>query len=823
MIEKRAEESMQDEIKSPSGRVYQCSKKLGEGGFGITHLAADGDGNQVVIKQLKIERLDDWKAVELFEREGKVLETLRHPCIPAYIDAFPLGEVEAPSGFALVQEYVPGRSLVEWMQEEESLSLEKHLRWFFEVLDVLTYLHALDPPVIHRDLTPKNVMIRQGDGQTFLIDFGTVQAAMISATAISSTMAGTFGYAPMEQFVGRATPASDLYALGVTFVSAVTQKTPEQLPFEDNRLDINQALKGYGVDARLRLILEQMTEPEPGRRVQSAQEVLGRVGLLRPDIVGEGDVSEENVEEVVQEEASNAQEEEAQQEEEEVPVPDMSSFSAPWRVALERWKQVEKGQMWDVPPVAKHYGVMDFDVSDDGSLLAVVYEGALEVVDLAEYQRVLRYEGYFSDPFVRFVRGAHHVLVCDYFSEVFVLFTRGDAGEYLEPRRFDTFGKDVSAVDMAVGPDADLVAVVPDMDEGAMLVSCEDGAFVRDITPEQGDDSFTSVEFSSDGKILAVGRYAHMTLYDAQGESTTMKWKHFTMSADGMMFACVKYDDSDRVFLAQNVDISSLEDVEGASLEKLEVALESPTRLTFSPDGSLLAFASESKSDVEVIVWNVKEKKVQCRVKSLATGEALAGYVERLCFATNDRLWIRGETTISPFSEHTHDQLLVADTHGGEVLGGFLVLESDNKTTFVDEYTLSMQSKQGFFMSLVVDGLVRENGHRMEPWESRDKALGFLRQEQSEELLTEQELIFVEDLLQRFEAFVDAKKQGVVQHNASVPKLAKQFRGNDPLDSLCLARGRGSCKPQGRFWRQGQGVGIQKVYSASPCGFTTTG
>ncbi len=264
---------------------YELLRVLGEGGFGITWLATRGsDGKEVVVKKLRVERLDEWKAVELFEREAKVLSQLDHPRIPDYLDYFTLGDGDVPEGFALVQEFVDGKTLRELWQEGVELSEAESLRWLFGLLEVLEYLHGLDPPVIHRDISPNNIILRESDGAAFLIDFGTVQARLDSAREVSSTAAGTFGYAAMEQFVGRATPGSDLYGLAMTYLAMHLREEPESMPFSQVRVQIREATREDPLDARLTLVLEEMTEPDPARRPQSAGEVMARLQALRPRV-----------------------------------------------------------------------------------------------------------------------------------------------------------------------------------------------------------------------------------------------------------------------------------------------------------------------------------------------------------------------------------------------------------------------------------------------------------------------------------------------------------------------------------------------------------
>lgn len=262
-------------VVGPHGR-YRITAQHGQGGFGITYLAVrEEDEAPVVVKLLKIAGLPGWKAFELFERETSVLRALSHPGIPAWIDDFPIGEADAPSGFALVMELIPGPTLRD-IARAAGLAAEANLAWFSDILAVLAYLHERSPPVIHRDVTPKNVIVRP-EGPAALVDFGAVQAAWRAANTISSTAAGTFGYAPFEQFLGRATPSCDLYGLGMTFLAVKSGREPEQMPFDGVRVKVADMLAG---PPRLSALIESMTEPDPRARLGSAREALGALAAI---------------------------------------------------------------------------------------------------------------------------------------------------------------------------------------------------------------------------------------------------------------------------------------------------------------------------------------------------------------------------------------------------------------------------------------------------------------------------------------------------------------------------------------------------------------
>jgi serine/threonine protein kinase len=262
---------------------YRVEVEHARGGFGITYRGwRERDGREVILKVLRLDRMGDWKVLELFEREGKVLRQLRHPGIPAFVDNFTVEEAGAAPDFVLVQELVRGSNLCELMRSQRALNQDEMLNWFGEILEILAYLHGLNPPVVHRDVTPKNILLRASDGRAVLVDFGSVQAILRTGQSVSSTAAGTFGYAPMEQFVGRATPASDLYGLGMTFLAVASGREPEHLPVDGARVNARAVLRRDArFDARMVELLTKMTEPDPRRRVARARERAKELSLPR--------------------------------------------------------------------------------------------------------------------------------------------------------------------------------------------------------------------------------------------------------------------------------------------------------------------------------------------------------------------------------------------------------------------------------------------------------------------------------------------------------------------------------------------------------------
>ena len=124
---------------------------------------------------------------------------------------------------------------------------------------MLAFIHRRAPPLIHRDVNPKNIIVRP-DGRAALVDFGSVQAALRSAgQAGTMTAAGTFGYAPMEQFLGQASPRSDLYGLGMTALAVCSGREPEQLPLHGIAVDVTAVI----AEPRLARWLAGVVAPDP--------------------------------------------------------------------------------------------------------------------------------------------------------------------------------------------------------------------------------------------------------------------------------------------------------------------------------------------------------------------------------------------------------------------------------------------------------------------------------------------------------------------------------------------------------------------------------
>ena len=258
------------------GGRYRVERELGAGGFGTTYAAIDeASGEQVAVKVLDLHRVDSWKAVELFEREARVLQTLEHPGIPAYVEFRP---VEAEKQAFLVQTLAPGQDLLRALQTRRFT--EDDLRDLTErMLHILQYLGERHPVVVHRDIKPANILIDES-GTISLVDFGAVRDVARVTLGGGSTIAGTFGYMAPEQLQGEANPSSDLYGLGMTLIHLASGRSPAD--FDKRRLkpDFKPHIQlSDGFEA----FIDRLIEPVPDDRYQSADDALAALRKLARD------------------------------------------------------------------------------------------------------------------------------------------------------------------------------------------------------------------------------------------------------------------------------------------------------------------------------------------------------------------------------------------------------------------------------------------------------------------------------------------------------------------------------------------------------------
>lgn len=246
-------------------------RQLAFGGLSAIYLAQLNNSELVVLKELVIppnssEQARD-KAYEMFNREAQLLIKLNHNRIARVLDHFQENERNY-----LLLEYVRGQDLRQLVNQNGPQSEADVLKWAKQISEILTYLHSNDPPVIHRDLTPDNLVLNHKN-DIVLIDFGAANEFVGTATG---TFVGKQAYIAPEQLRGKATPRSDLYALGGTIHFLTTGSDPEAL------MESSPNEKEKVVSEQLDQLVTQLTQMEEADRpqdIKAVREILAEVPI----------------------------------------------------------------------------------------------------------------------------------------------------------------------------------------------------------------------------------------------------------------------------------------------------------------------------------------------------------------------------------------------------------------------------------------------------------------------------------------------------------------------------------------------------------------
>lgn len=166
-------------------------------------------------------------------------------------------------------ELIHGQDLEKRVNQRGPVTPSQAITWMIQTCDVLDYIHSQTPPLIHRDIKPANLMVRTLDNRVVVLDFGAVKEI---GTAFG-TRIGAEGYSAPEQAQGKPLTQSDLYAIGPTLIFLLTGETPFKF--------YRQRGKGYRfqlenvptITPQLRMVIEQVTEANPGDRYATAKEL----------------------------------------------------------------------------------------------------------------------------------------------------------------------------------------------------------------------------------------------------------------------------------------------------------------------------------------------------------------------------------------------------------------------------------------------------------------------------------------------------------------------------------------------------------------------
>ena len=259
---------------------YHIVKQIGRGGSGITFIAEDIQcfNSLCVVKQLKPQTTNPETtevARRLFALEAEILGKLgNHECIPLLLAYF-----EEDREFYLVQELIEGQNFIEEIIEQPYFSQDAIVAFLEDVLETLVFIQEYG--VIHRDINPSNLIRRKIDNRIVLIDFGSVKQVLLPDEKPQypdkpTVIVGTDNYIPIEQIMGNPNLSSDVYALGIVAIQALTGKLPRDLPMNpQGELIWHERLQNRSqYDPELLSIIDKAIRYQHQQRYESAREFL---------------------------------------------------------------------------------------------------------------------------------------------------------------------------------------------------------------------------------------------------------------------------------------------------------------------------------------------------------------------------------------------------------------------------------------------------------------------------------------------------------------------------------------------------------------------
>ncbi|MCY4334003.1 MAG: protein kinase [Litoreibacter sp.] len=258
--------------------TYKVEKLLGEGGMGATfkghNMTTDHD---VAIKVMIPSFAKDERAVSLFKRESSLLRTVNSDAVIRYETTLQ----DAEGRLFLVMEYVPGKPLAAYLKRGARLDSEGVLKLARRLAGGLDAIHKLN--IVHRDIAPDNILVPEEEIlKAKLIDFGLASdTAGTEKSILGDSVAGKFSYMAPEQlglFGGKATPATDIYALGLVLMQVAGLSVPGAGKgigaIESRREDLS--LAGADISTPLKKLLESMLKADPKDRVSNLSAAISR-------------------------------------------------------------------------------------------------------------------------------------------------------------------------------------------------------------------------------------------------------------------------------------------------------------------------------------------------------------------------------------------------------------------------------------------------------------------------------------------------------------------------------------------------------------------
>jgi tRNA A-37 threonylcarbamoyl transferase component Bud32 len=248
------------------GGEYLVGERIGAGGQGVAYIAttrdASGKSETVVLKEyimpVEVSQTARRQAVEKLQKEAQILERISHPQIVRMIDLI----FEDHRGY-LVMEHVDGDNLSKLVKERGPMPDHMAVNLALQMCTILAHLHQQDPPVIHRDFTPDNLILNSA-GILKLIDFNVAEQKKTTTTA---TVVGKHAYIAPEQFRGQPTPQSDIYSLGASLYYMLTGADPKPISVAHPRQKVQT------VSETMDTIVARCTAIDTNTRFQSASDV----------------------------------------------------------------------------------------------------------------------------------------------------------------------------------------------------------------------------------------------------------------------------------------------------------------------------------------------------------------------------------------------------------------------------------------------------------------------------------------------------------------------------------------------------------------------
>lgn len=262
------------EIGSVIDNKYEILKEIGHGGMSIVYLAMDKRLNkQWAVKEIrkKGSGKNDEIVVNSLLAEANMMKRLDHPALPRIVDIIDNGIT-----IYVVMDYIEGESLDKILNEYGAQSEELVIGWAKQLCDALSYLHSQKPSIIYRDMKPANVMLKP-EGNIKIIDFGIAREYKEQNLA-DTTVLGTKGYAPPEQYSGQTDPRSDIFAIGMTMHHLLTGIDPRNgEPYAPVRQWNPELSEG------IEMIIDKCVQPAAENRYQSCEDLL--YDLEHPELI----------------------------------------------------------------------------------------------------------------------------------------------------------------------------------------------------------------------------------------------------------------------------------------------------------------------------------------------------------------------------------------------------------------------------------------------------------------------------------------------------------------------------------------------------------